>query len=276
MKYFIIGATGFVGGHLTRLLLEQGHQVTATYRRQTTTRIPMSTTPDWHCRSLDQISAQDLLGHDVLVFLAAAGMPNNPEKVSFDEMFYYNVDCLIKILRAAKDAGVGKIIIGSTFKEYGWSCDRYDYVPTTAPLNPTTAFACSRVAGYYAARAFAFAENVNIEYIRFFNLYGEGENAPDLWTALRNAAITGQDFAMTNGEQIRDYLDITIAINQLAVISQQPNRPGLHISHIASGQPVKLRDFADYWWRQWSATGKINYGQLPYRSYESMRIVAKL
>lgn len=276
MKYFIIGATGFVGGHLTQLLLQQGHQVTASYRTQTTTRIPLKLSPDWCCRILDQISVDDLLGHDVLVFLAAAGMPNNPEKVSFGEMFYYNVDCLIKILQAAKDAGVGKIIIGSTFKEYGWSCNQYDFVPTTAPLRPTTAFACSRVAGYYAAQAFAFAESVNIEYIRFFNLYGEGENAPDLWTALRNAANAGRDFAMTNGEQIRDYLNITDAVNQLATISQQPNRNGLHVSHIASGQPIRLKDFADYWWDHWSAVGKINYGQLPYRDYESMRIVAEI
>lgn len=276
MKYFIIGSTGFVGGHLTEYLLNQKHQVTATYRTNNATRILLTKNPTWLKRKLDEISISDLTGHDVLVYLVAAGMPNNPEKVTFEEMFYYNVTCLIKIIQAAHSAGIKKIIIGSTFKEYGWSCENYDFVPTTASLNPATAFACSRVAGYYSAQAFSFKEDIDIEYIRFFNLYGEGENALDLWTALKTAAITGKDLEMTNAEQIRDYMNITDAVKQLTSISQQPYRSGLHITHIASGKPIKLKDFTDYWWNYWNAAGKIKYGALPYRTYESMRIVAQV
>jgi len=276
MKYFIIGSTGFVGSHLTDYLYKQNHFITATYRSTPTFRINSSAKPNWIKRELDQISPEDVSGHDVLVHLVAAGMPNNPEKVSFNEMFYYNVTCLLKILQVAKDAGIKKIILGSTFKEYGRSAADYDFIPTTAPLLPTTPFSCSRVAGFYAAQAFALQHAIDIEYVRFFNLFGEGENALDLWTALRNAALSGDDFEMTGGEQIRDYISVDDAVLNLEKLSLSNSSPGLKISHIASGKAIKLSEFADHWWNHWEAKGKINYGSLPYRTYESMRIVAKI
>jgi nucleoside-diphosphate-sugar epimerase len=276
MKYFIVGATGFIGSHLVDDLYKKNHQITATFRKSPGLRIASVAEPFWLPRSLDQITVDDLIGHDVLIFLAAAGMPNNPEKVSFDEMFYYNLTCLIKILQAAKDAKIKKILLCSTFKEYGSSAAEYDFIPTTAPLLPTTPFSCSRVAGFYAAQAFAYQHSISIEYIRFFNVYGEGENELDLWTALRNAAILGQDFDMTPAEQIRDYIDVKDVVIQLGRIVDLPISNTLKVHHIASGQPIMLKDFADYWWKHWDAKGKIIYGALPYRTYESMRIVAKI
>jgi nucleoside-diphosphate-sugar epimerase len=275
MKIFMTGSTGFVGSHLINQLHSSGHEVTAMYRENQQTRIPVSKQPVWLQCQMDKITADDLRGHDVLLTLAAAGMPNNPEKVSFDEMFYWNVTALIGMIDAAREANVKKIVICSTFKEYGDSAAKYDFIPTNAPLLPTTPFACSRVAGYMAALAYAQKFNISIEYVRFFNLYGDGENALDLWTAIKNAALAGEDLDMTPAEQVRDYTDVKDAVLQLNKILELPMSNTLRVHHIASGQPIVLKDFADYWWEHWNARGKINYGALSYRTYESMRIVGK-
>jgi nucleoside-diphosphate-sugar epimerase len=276
MKIFMTGSTGFVGSHLINQLHLSGHEVTAMYRENKETRVSLTKQPVWLQRQMNEITANDLKGHDVLLTLAAAGMPNNPEKVSFDEMFYWNVTALISMIDAAKEANVKKIVICSTFKEYGDSASKYDFIPKDAPLLPTTPFACSRVAGYMAALAYAQKFNINIEYVRFFNMYGEGENALDLWTAIKNAALAGEDFDMTPAEQVRDYIDVKDAVKQLNTVIELPGANTLRVHHIASGIPIVLKDFADYWWKYWNAKGRINYGVLPYRSYESMRIVGKL
>lgn len=276
MKYFIIGATGFIGSHLTDYLYKNGHSITAVYRSKSKFRINSDAKVNWIKRNLDEITVDDLTGHDVLINLSAAGMPNNPEKVSFEQMFHFNVTCLIKILQSAKAANIKKILLCSTFKEYGASAADFDFIPTTAPLKPTTPFACSRVSAFYAAQAFVDQHQIDIDYIRFFNVYGEGENALDLWTALKNAALANKDLNMTGGEQIRDYIDVAEVVKQLEVISSEENVNKIKVRHIASGQPIKLKDFTDYWWKHWAAQGKINYGVLPYRNYESMRIVAKI
>lgn len=267
------GATGFVGSHLINQLHLNGHEVTAIYRQNQQTRVPIVKQPVWLQRQMDEITAHDLKYHDVLLTLAAAGMPNNPEKVSFNEMFYWNVTALINMIDTAKEASVKKIVICSTFKEYGDSASKYDFIPKNAPLLPTTPFACSRVAGYMAALAYVQKFKINIEYVRFFNMYGEGENALDLWTAIKNAALAGEDFDMTPAEQVRDYIDVKDAVNQLNKIIELPGIDSLRLHHIASGKPIVLKDFADYWWKHWNAKGRINYGVLPYRNYESMRIV---
>jgi nucleoside-diphosphate-sugar epimerase len=274
VRYFITGGTGFIGSHLINYLLATGHEVVATYRTNPTTRISITKQPVWLQRELDEITAKDLAGCDVLVNLASAGMPNNPEKVSFEDMYHYNVTCLVWLLGEAHKAGVRKVMLCSTFKEYGSSAADHDFIPTTAPLRPTTAFACSRVSAYMAAKAFSYTFPMDIEYIRFFNVYGEGENALDLWTALKNAAIAGDDFPMTGGEQVRDYISVDTVTARLEEIGRSESVPGLKVSHIASGEPIRLRDFTDHWWEEWGGTGKIVYGALPYRPYEAMRIVA--
>ena len=276
MRVFLTGGTGFIGSHLINELHNKEHSVTAMYRKNKQTRVPLIKQPDWIQTQMDDISADMLRGHDVLITLAAAGMPNNPEKVSFDEMFYWNVTALISMLNAASEAGVKKIIICSTFKEYGDSAAKYDFIPTDAPLLPATPFACSRVAGYMAALAYSYKIGIDIEYVRFFNVYGEGENALDLWTAIKNAALAGEDLPMTASEQVRDYISVDKVVQSLCEILKAPNTNGVKVHHIASGIPIVLKDFADFWWNHWKAKGKIIYGALPYRSYESMRIVAKV
>lgn len=276
MKVFMTGGTGFVGGYLIEALHNRGYSVTAIARSLTRTRIPLSKQPVWLSRDFFSVTAADMAGHDVFVHLAAAGMPNNPEKVSFSDMYHHNVTGLIHLLDCAHEAGVQKTVVVSTFKEYGDSCSAYDFVPTNAALLPTTPFACSRVSGFYAAQAFALHFKSCVEYVRCFNMYGEGENALDLWTALKTAAVQGKDFDMTGGEQVRDYLDVVDATQMLASVCEIPKKLGVSVHHIASGVPVRLRDFADEWWAKWGATGKINYGALPYRAYESMRIVAQI
>ena len=81
---------------------------------------------------------------------------------------------------------------------------------------------------------------------------------------------------MTEGQQIRDYIHIDKVVTKLESISRLPKSNGIKISHIASGEPIRLKDFADYWWQHWGATGNLQFGILPYRTYESMRIVAKI
>ena len=47
------------------------------------------------------------------------------------------------------------------------------------------------------------------------------------------------------------------------------------IRNLGSGRPQSVRQFAEYWWREFGARGKLLFGSLPYRSDDVMRYVAQ-
>ena len=88
----------------------------------------------------------------------------------------------------------------------------------------------------------------------------------------------GKDFSMSPGEQVRDYIpvedvveDILFACEREDITREQPS-----LSNVGSGNPVTMRKFAEKWWKQLNATGNLKIGELPYREYESMRVVPQL
>jgi hypothetical protein len=48
------------------------------------------------------------------------------------------------------------------------------------------------------------------------------------------------------------------------------------VANIGTGQPQTIRQFAEHWWKEWGATGKLLPGALPYRDNEVMRYVPEV
>lgn len=118
MRYFLTGATGFIGGHVARMLVADGHEVVALVR-----------TPE---KALDlqelgvELAPGDITEPDTLpgpmegadgVFHMAAwyklGARNR------DMAHAINVDGTRNVLVAARDAGVSKTVYTSTVAVYG-------------------------------------------------------------------------------------------------------------------------------------------------------------
>jgi nucleoside-diphosphate-sugar epimerase len=48
------------------------------------------------------------------------------------------------------------------------------------------------------------------------------------------------------------------------------------VANIGTGHPQTIRAFAEHWWKEWGATGKLLPGALPYRDNEAMRYVPEV
>jgi nucleoside-diphosphate-sugar epimerase len=276
MNLFVTGATGFIGGHFLREALSAGHHVFALRRTGSKPRIALPREPTWLEGQLSDDWSDTLAQCDALVHLAAAGV--NPLHSDWDELFQVNVCQSLSLWRRAAAAGVKRfVIIGSCF-EYGKSGERVEFITTETPLEPTTAYAASKAAATMAALAFAVEANIELIVLRPFHVFGDGEEATRLWPALRKAAREGNDFNMTMGEQIRDFMPVEnaaqIILNNSLRNDIHPGRP--IIQNVGSGIPQTLRAFAEFWWQHWNAPGDLKIGAFPYRSNEVMRYVAKL
>ena len=83
---------------------------------------------------------------------------------------------------------------------------------------------------------------------------------------------------MTLGEQTRDFTPVDEVARQLskALDFSSVCEGVLLVKHVGTGKAKTLREFAEYWWKEWGGTGKLLFGAQPYRKNEVMRFVPEI
>jgi nucleoside-diphosphate-sugar epimerase len=270
MKFFVTGATGFVGSHFVRQASAAGHEVVASHRAGTD-RLFASPGLTWFQAELDALPPTAMQGCDALMHFAAAGV--SPKQASRAELAHWNVAVPQLLLEAAQAAGVRRAVVAGSFAEYGRSADLYDLIPPTAALLPTTSYASSKAASFACCHATAIELGMELCYLRIFSAFGDGQYETNFWPALKAAAVAGRDFPMTPGEQMRDFVAVQTVARAFLHAALRPDVAAAQplVRNIGSGRPVTMREFARHWWAHWGAAGALQVGALPYRANEVMR-----
>ena len=275
MKILLTGGSGFIGSHFLNQALAAGHKVRALRRSPISKpRIPILRQPEWLERQLDQVSVADLEGCDVVVHLAAHSVQYPIDTLA--NCLHWNLIAVLALFEQARLAGVQHFIVAGSCFEYGRSGERYDAIPTDAPLEPTNSYAASKAAASIALRQWAEQHQLSLEILRVFHVFGEGEAETRFWPSLRRAALAGEDFSMTGGEQIRDFLAVeSVAATFLQrAIAENPERTRFKLFNLSSGDPCTLRVFAEHLWEQMGAKGRLLLGKVKYRPDEVMNYIA--
>jgi len=276
MKLFVTGGTGFVGSYFIDAAVKNDHEVIALRRPNGNVSKSKSGKINWVEGQLDGDYGEYLKSCDALVHFASAGV--SPKPASWDLCFEENVINTLKLCKNAIDAGIDKLLIAGTFVEYGNSGLRYDAIPSNAPLEPVGPYASSKAASFVAIHGLAVERNIKLSYLRIFSAYGKGQYKDNLWPSLYEAAISGNNYSMTMGEQIRDFISVEGVADEFVnsllfdkVVSGIPM-----IKNIGTGKPITVREFSEYWWKKWKAKGELQIGEVPYRKNEVMKYVPKI
>jgi len=273
MKIFVTGSNGFIGSHVVNKALSSGHEIVGLRRSNHLAKIDLPRQLAWVEGTLETDVHQALEGCEAIIHLAAYGV--NPNFDSWQEAFRWNVSASVDFWGQAKQVGVKRFIIAGSCSEYGRSAERYEHVPCDAPLEPVNAYGASKAAATLAAMAFARENELELAVLRPFHIFGEGESQERLWPSLKKAALAGEDFSMTFGEQIRDFTPVEFAAKTFihyateAIIPQ--GEPEIH--NLGTGRPMSLKSFAEVQWKKFGATGRLKRGDIPYRKNEVMRYV---
>jgi nucleoside-diphosphate-sugar epimerase len=276
MKIFVTGGTGFIGSHFLSKALIAGHEVIALRREGSSPRVALGTHPRWLVKEMSEVTEEDLRGIEVLVHLAAHSANVPYDKLS--ECLRWNVWEPCALFEKAIKAGVRRFIIAGSCFEYGKSGERYEFIPPDAPLEPTQSYPISKAAASIALTGLARGKKLEMLILRIFQVFGEGEQESRFWPSLQKAARSGEDFPMTAGGQVRDFVPVeTVAEIFVAALARTDLRAGEpKIENVGTGKPQTLRAFAEFWWKQWSAKGKLKFGAVPHRPNEVMRYVPEI
>lgn len=276
MNIFVTGGSGFVGGYFVNEALSRDHNVICLKRSNSNPKIALKKGVTWRIGQLDKISSDNLKNIDILAHFASAGV--SPQSATWEDLYYWNIASLLHLLKVACDAGVKKIIIAGSFIEYGLSAEDYEYIPPSAALRPTTPYASSKAAGFEMAHGFCIENGIPLVYKRIFSAYGIGQYEKNFWPSLRAAALSGNDFPMTEGDQVRDFISVEqVAMNFMeSVEGESPSNNCPLVENVCTGKGQSVRAFAEFWWSHWKATGQLMPGVIPSRQNEPKRFVGMI
>lgn len=276
MRIFLTGGTGFLGSHFLKAALDHGHDVVALRREGKRCKNTLNQEPLWINGKLDEIPDSALHGCEVLVHLAAHGV--DPSVANWEDCFKWNVEASLKLWLQAAKAGVRRFVIAGSCFEYGSSGEKYEFIPTDAPLMPTGPYHASKAAATMAALGFAVDQKKEVIVLRPFHIYGDGEAPTRFWPALVKAAQIGADFPMTEGSQVRDFTPVDVVTDSIlsAITRNDINQSLPRIENIGSGHPKSLLEFASEEWKRLNAIGKILPGMVAKRDNEVSRYVPML
>ena len=257
-RVFVTGASGFLGGHVVRLLRAAGADVSAP-------RVDLLDIPVLRTALAD---AQP----DCVIHLAAYGA--RPGQRDRDRMFAVNVQGSVH-LWSILPPSVRRVVMAGTCGEYAAADapvnERY-------PCDPRTAYAASKHAAVSLLRAFAREEGRQIIVLRPFGPYGPGDDSDRVIPFTLRRLIAGHAVPLSQGKQLRDFafVDDHARAFLLAVTADISDVSPIY--NIGSGEAVPLASVietaADA--VHPSARQLLQFGALPYRHDEGRMICADI
>lgn len=243
MKVLVTGGAGFIGSHVNKLLLDQGHSVTVIDNLSKGHKDLLDVRAKFYQVSLeDQKNLEEFLpGHDAVIHMASFIEVSESVKkpVEFAEN---NIVGTVKLLEAMRNAGVKKIIFSSSACVYG----KPNKLPITEddPLgmqeNP---YGITKVTMEDFCKLYHNLFGFDVTILRYFNPYGPGELHNPETHAIPNfvkAALSKQAVPLYwKGGQIRDfiYIDDLAEAHVLAL-----PLTGLHVYNVGTQTGAKVID----------------------------------
>jgi UDP-glucose 4-epimerase len=208
-KILVTGGAGFLGSHITNLLIKEGNEVVVFdnlskgYKELVNPKAKL-VVGDIN----DPVKTQEALdGIDAVIHMA--GLIVVPESVKYPELYVKNnvlgsvnlLDCMVK-------KNVKKIIFSSSACVYGEPKN----LPITEnePLHPDNPYGASKASVEAFLQAYHANHNFDVTILRYFNPYGPGELHDPETHAIPNfikATLAKKPIPLYwKGEQIRDFI----------------------------------------------------------------------
>ena len=256
MRALITGGAGFVGSHLSDLLLEQGHEVFVLDNLSTGSIdniAHLKNHPSFHY-TIDSVDNEPLLAElvdqgDVVFHLAAAvGVKLIVEQpVHTIETNVRGTEVVLKHANKKKKL----VLIASTSEVYG----KNTAVPFTEDadlvLGPTPkhrwAYACSKAIDEFLALAYWKEKKLPVVIARLFNTVGPrqtGQYGMVIPTFVRQALAGRPITVYGDGTQTRSFTYVGDVVGALARLAVEPRAIG-RVFNIGNGHEITIRDLAE-------------------------------
>jgi UDP-glucuronate 4-epimerase len=276
MKVLITGISGFIGFHLAKRLLEEGHTVTGLDNLNTYYDVGLKVDRlnqlGFHFDNADAITADTPYTSDAITFYRtdlcdAPALQHIFDAHQFDKVvnlaaqagvrhsidnpgvyIQSNINGFFNLLECIRIHKTGHFIYASSSSVYGNNAVPFSTGDKTD--SPVSLYAATKKANEALANSYAALFGIPATGLRFFTVYGPWGRPDMAYFSFTRKILAGEPIRIFNeGNLLRDFTYIDDIVNGLmAIVNDQQLRPDSsgyyhRIYNIGNHQPVKLLDF---------------------------------
>jgi NAD dependent epimerase/dehydratase len=247
MKALVTGADGFIGSHLTELLIENGYKVRAL------TQYNSFNTFGWledvpSNSSLETIAGdirdsyfvkKIITGVDVVFHLAA--LIAIPYSYHAPESYVdTNIKGTLNICQAARELGGIRVLNTSTSEVYGTS--KYVPIDEKHPKQPQSPYSATKIGADAISMSFYNAFKLPITIVRPFNTYGPRQSARAIIPTIISQIASGQKkIRLGDLTPTRDFNFVKDTVKGFLAIAETDRTIGKEIN-VASNFEISMAD----------------------------------
>lgn len=246
MKNILVtGAGGFIGSHLTELLVEKGYNVKAFVHYNSWNKWGWLDTSSvknkveiitGDIRDFDSVFAA-MQGCDTVFHLAALiGIPYS--YVSPQAYIKTNIDGTYNVLQSARQLGIEKIMVTSTSETYGTA----QYVPIDEkhPMVGQSPYSATKISADQLSISYFKSFDLPVKIVRPFNTYGPRQSARAIIPTVISQILNGQtSLKLGNLSPTRDLTFVKDTANGFFQIAQANGLFG-EITNIGMNEEITI------------------------------------
>ena len=246
-KVLVTGADGFIGSHLTEMLVAEGYSVKAL------TQYNSFNNWGWlenvNCKKEIEILSGDIrdpyycktISKDVEIIFHLAALIAIPfSYIAPDSYVETNIKGTLNICQAAKENGVSRLIHTSTSEVYGTA----QYIPINEnhPLQPQSPYSATKIAADAMAMSFYNSFDLPVTIVRPFNTYGPRQSARAIIPTIITQIATGKkEIKLGDTSPTRDFNYVEDTCRGFIMLANSEKTIG-EIVNIGSNSEISIDD----------------------------------
>ena len=245
MKFAVTGGAGFIGSHITKLLLEKNHNVLVLDNMHTGKKENLHDSDKLEFRQMDvrDYSLLENCLQNIDGIFHEAGLTLVPESFEKPEEYHdVNVNGTENVFKIARKIGV-KVVYASSSSVYG----KTEKIPIKEddPKNPINPYGKTKVEKDNLAEKYS-KEGCSIIGLRYFNVFGKGQTgtyAGVITKFLECLKNKKAPIIYGDGKQVRDFVSVedVASANLQAMLSEIKNG----FFNIGTGIPTTIFELAE-------------------------------
>ncbi|OUV60952.1 MAG: hypothetical protein CBC82_07395 [Cellvibrionales bacterium TMED122] len=260
MKIIVTGAGGFIAQNILKHLCNlKNIKIKAFLKKKT--KVFKNKNITYKIKKIEDIKKKDLKGYHAIFHYASTGARNFYKNKNFFNEFQNtyetNVIHTLNLFELALQSGIKRLVVPGSCFEYGLSAKKNKKLSVKTSLLPKGYYSMSKASLYFHLKNF-YQKNkkLNIIYLRYFQVFGEGEKKPRLWAQLKHNAKNNKKFTVENGSLVRDFISVDLVSSRTIEIFNN-RKKGFVLKNMGNGKGMSISNFSKLWWKKFKGRKKL-------------------